>query len=370
MKMLKNLILSLVIPAPFFNTGAAQGPASSPENLIIVTLDGYRWQEFFGGLQQKMLESRYCHQPELLQRDFGADTPQESRRRIMPFMWDVIARQGVVLGNPAYGSRHNLRNPYWFSYPGYSELFCGRVDKKINSNGYRRNPNFTLFDALAADARFRGRMAIFGTWNAFPRIINAWRNGTDYFVDLSPDSGSGLRSRPLHFRTYWTRPPASFAGAEKDTFTFRFAMEYITRFKPRVVHIGFDETDHFGHSGHYDHYIRAAHLQDAYLRYLWDWIQDVPEYRNKTLLVVTTDHGRGEDPVEKWQHHNRRHGGREVWVAMMGPGVPAAGEWQQPADTWQEQVAPTLAALMGVHMKPHKKLAQPLEPVIKGLEKQ
>jgi hypothetical protein len=340
-----------------------------PENLIIVTLDGYRWQEFFGGLQAKLLQSTFCHNPEALTRDFGAETPQESRRRIMPFIWDVVAREGLILGNPALGSNHRLSNPYWFSYPGYSELFCGRADRKINSNGYPRNPNFTLFDALAADIRFRGKMVVVGTWNAFPRIINARRNGTAYFVDMKPDSGSGWRSRPLHFRSYLTRPPAPFSGAEKDTFTFRFALEYLARFKPRVIHIGFDETDHFGHAGNYDYYIRSAHLQDAYLRYLWNFLQSLPEYRDNTLLVITTDHGRGDDPVENWRHHNRKNGGREVWLAMMGPGVPAAGEWAQASETRQDQVAPTLAILLGVRMKPHKTMGTPLDMVINAAQK-
>lgn len=336
----------------------------SPRNLVIVTLDGYRWQEFFNGLQDKIVRSRFCHDPEALIRDFAAQTPQESRRRIMPFMWEVIAREGVILGNPALGSHHSLNNPFWFSYPGYSELFCGRVDKKINSNSYPRNPNFTLFDALAADERFRGKMAVVGTWNAFPRIINARRNGAEYFVDMTSDSSTGLRSRPLHFREYVCSLPAAFRGAGKDTFTFRFAMEYLARFKPRALHIGFDETDHFGHAGHYDNYIRSAHLQDAYVRYLWEYLQTIPEYSNNTLLVVTTDHGRGDDPLENWCHHNRKHGGREVWLAMMGPGVSATGEWAQPSETRQDQVTPTIAALMGVRMKPHKKLGKVLDMVL------
>lgn len=335
-----------------------------PQNLVIVTLDGYRWQEFFGGLQYKLVNSAFCRDADALRRDFGAETPQESRQRIMPFIWEMVAREGLILGNRALGSNHLLNNPYWFSYPGYSELFCGRVDRRINSNGFPRNPNFTLFDALAADERFRGKMVVGGTWNAFPRIINARRNGTEYFVDMTPDSGSGLRSRPLHFRTYITHPPAPFKGAGKDTFTFRFALEYLAQFKPRVIHIGFDETDHFAHTGHYDHYIRSAHLQDAYLRYLWDFLQSLPEYRDNTLLLVTTDHGRGNEPLENWRHHNRKNGGREVWLAMMGPGVPAAGEWAQPSETRHDQIASTVAFLMGVRMKPHKKLGKPLDMVV------
>ena len=72
----------------------------------------------------------------------------------------------------------------------------------------------------------------------------------------------------------------------------------------------------------------------------------MPEYAGKTALVVSTDHGRGSTPTD-WGNHGKEYpqAGR-IWIAAMGPGIPARGERENTSAT-QSQIAATLAWLVG-----------------------
>ena len=92
-----------------------------------------------------------------------------------------------------------------------------------------------------------------------------------------------------------------------------------------MLYIGMGETDEFGHGGRYDHYLHSAHAVDENLRTLWNTVQSLPEYRNKTTMIVTTDHGRGNAPDE-WKSHGEKIGGSDrIWIAIIGPDTPALG---------------------------------------------
>ena len=48
----------------------------------------------------------------------------------MPFFWGTIAKKGQVFGNPARKAAARVTNGLKFSYPGYSEMFCGFADPR------------------------------------------------------------------------------------------------------------------------------------------------------------------------------------------------------------------------------------------------
>src|SRR4051794_139835 len=103
------------------------------ENLIVVTLDGYRWQEFFSGADDAMLNKQFGGVRDLddLKKRFWRDTPEERRAAVMPFFWNTIAREGQIFGDQKRKAPTRLTNGLKFSYPGYSEMFCGFADPDI-----------------------------------------------------------------------------------------------------------------------------------------------------------------------------------------------------------------------------------------------
>jgi arylsulfatase A-like enzyme len=92
--------------------------------------------------------------------------------------------------------------------------------------------------------------------------------------------------------------------------------------------------------------LESAHRSDALIAELWALLQELPEYRGTTTLLITTDHGRGVGSRD-WQHHGSDVAGSDnVWLAAMGPGIAALGE-RAGVSSSQGQVAATVAAALG-----------------------
>jgi hypothetical protein len=113
-----------------------------------------------------------------------------------------------------------------------------------------------------------------------------------------------------------------------------------------VLYVMLGETDEWAHDQRYDLYLDAAWRGDRFIQRLWEMLQSMPEYAGKTALVISTDHGRGHS-VKDWGNHGKDYPqAGQIWIAAMGPGVPARGERSGGVAT-QSQVAATLAWLLG-----------------------
>lgn len=137
------------------------------QNLILISVDGLRWQEVFKGADSLLMKNK----------KYWAPTEQERRKKLMPFLWNAIETEGQLYGNREYGNKVNLRNEYWFSYPGRSETLCGYYDPKINSNSYPNNPNLNVLEFVNAQKGYDGKVVTFASWDALGRILNRDRNG-------------------------------------------------------------------------------------------------------------------------------------------------------------------------------------------------
>jgi hypothetical protein len=124
-------------------------------------------------------------------------------------------------------------------------------------------------------------------------------------------------------------------------------LDYVKAAKPRVLFVGYGETDNWAHQGRYDLVLDSAHRTDAFVRELWDTMQAMPEYRGTTTFIITTDHGRGGG-LAGWKEHGIEEKGSEnVWMAVIGPDTSALGERRGGAPVIQAQIAATLAAFIG-----------------------
>ena len=128
--------------------------AQSPQAVILITLDGARVEEVFGGLDREVLQSqlndrqRLADQP--VYKRFWADTPEARRQKLMPFFWGTLIREhGSIAGNRLLGSAVMTTNRKWFSYPGYSEILTSQShDDVITSNNKIHNPYPTVLEFL------------------------------------------------------------------------------------------------------------------------------------------------------------------------------------------------------------------------------
>lgn len=337
------VLLTLAAPA-----SAQDGRARS--NVVLVTLDGVRWQEVFRGADSALIDAEHggVEDPAALRARFWRESQTERRAALMPFLWGVVAQQGQLLGNADRGSVVRVTNGLNFSYPGYSEILTGFVDPRVDSNDKRPNPSVTLLEWLNRRDPWRGHVSAFTSWDCFPAIVNEERSGVLVNGGNEPVAGAVLGARESLVNELMPQIGVPWAGVRYDAFTQILALEHLERAQPRVLYIAFDETDEYAHEGRYDRLLDAIHRLDGYLAALWRTLERLEGYRGQTTLVVTTDHGRGDAPVE-WKNHGKDVAGAErIWIAVLGPDTPAAGERADVETVGQNQIAATLAAFLGV----------------------
>jgi Type I phosphodiesterase / nucleotide pyrophosphatase len=352
---LGRLVLSLAVVALPVRLAAAEPkeglapPLTKTRNVILVTTDGFRWQEVFGGADKALLnkENGGVEDLEALKSRFDRPTAQQRREALLPFLWNVVARKGQLLGDPDAGCEAKVTNGRNFSYPGYNEIFTGVADARIDSNDKVPNPNVSVFEWLNSKEAFRGRVAAFGSWDVYPYIFNRERSKLLVVAGWDPLAGYALSPEERMLNQLIASTHRIWDDNCYDSFTFHAAFQYLKRQHPRVLYIGLGETDEFAHDGRYDHYLQSAHRVDALLGMLWETLETMPEYRGATSLIVTTDHGRGDAPVEWKDHGAETKGSERIWIAVLGPDTPALGVRADARLVTQSQVAATISALLG-----------------------
>jgi hypothetical protein len=323
----------------------AQAPAQRAANVLVVTLDGLRWQEAFAGVDRALLGKAGEKPDSAAMKRFWRETADERRRALMPFLWDVVARGGQVFGDPASQSLAHVTNGLWFSYPGYAEMLSGLADSRIDSNDRIPNPNVTVLEWLNGRPAFASRVAAFGAWDLLPWIVNVERShlpvGNGY-----PPVPKPATDRERAINDLADDLPPLWDGAPFDAPIMQAALECLQTRKPRVLYVMLGETDEWAHEGRYDLYLDAAWRGDRFIRRLWDAAQAMPQYRGRTALVIAVDHGRG-DSAKDWTDHGRKVPAAErTWIAVLGPGVPSSGVRRGETVT-TAQIAATVAALLG-----------------------
>jgi hypothetical protein len=365
---LKRKLLLLAIEIVFLSIAAQNLSAQlKTRNVVLIVSDGLRWQEIFTGADPNLLNDKnggIWADPSRLRHDFWNDDPSERRRMLFPFLWDVVAKQGQVFGNQQKGSIARVTNGMAFSYPGYNEMLTGRPDPRIDSNEFGLNPNMTVFEWMNQLPEFRGNVAVYATWDVFKKIFNEPRSHLVLQAgwDL-PEKGQLTARQELLNELYRTTTRLDDEDVW-DSFLQIPMLEYVRSAHPRLLFVGYGETDNWAHSGRYDLVLESAHQFDKFVQQLWETMQSMPEYRGQTTFIITTDHGRGSG-LEEWKEHGVEEKGSEnIWIAVMGPDTDALGERTNTAIVTQAQIASTIAELLGKDFLKASPQAAPPLPVV------
>lgn len=320
-------------------------------NVILITLDGVRWQDVFTGIDTTLLNSSYTQDKGLLTEKYRGTSLDENRKLLMPFFWNTIAIEGQLHGNRLKGSKVDLTNKMMFSYPGYNEILTGRSDdKNINSNDKIYNLNKTILETANESNAYQGKVAAFGSWDVFPYILNDKRSGIPVNAGYTEAKGN-LSDRERFLNELQRQAPIIWESVRLDVFTHHFAMEYMKKNHPKLVYIGYGETDDFAHGGFFDLYMKSLQNTDALIADLWDYLQGDPFYKDTTYILITTDHGRGIGIAKdsKWTDHGIDvQGAQETWLAILGPGLDGSGEAIN-NQIFTNQIAPTILGLLNLN---------------------
>ena len=343
-----SALLSFRLASPIA-ASSQNSQSKTIRNVLVVTMDGLRWQEVFGGMMADLLTPKEGGVSEsakkMVEGRFAGATAEERRAKVLPFIWTVVAKTGQVFGDPSKGSDARVTNGMRFSYPGYNEILSGFPDPRINSNDRNLNPNVTVLEWLNGRPGFNGKVAAFASWELLPWIVNTERSHI-------PANGEGApitdpkTDRERAFNEFAADLPPYWGETRADAPTGFGALEYLKKNKPRVLYVMLGETDEWAHGRRYDLYLDAAWRNDRFIRRLWETAQSMPEYSGRTALILATDHGRG-NTGENWTSHGEKvPESDQIWMAVMGPGVAPLGA-REGVKVTQSQVAATIATLLG-----------------------
>lgn len=340
--------------------------AAADRYLWCVTIDGLRPEEVFTGADKRLIDKEIGGVDDVQQtlEKFWHTDAVRRREKLLPFFWKVLAKQGQVFGSTDHDSVVVVKNKRYFSYPGYQEILCGFPDDAIDSNDKINNKNTTVLEWLARKPRYSGKVAAFASWDVFPYILNAERSGIDVNAGwqeievAKSEVAKDLINRNIREIPHYWR------GARFDALTFQAAMQYLEVKQPSILYLALDETDDWCHDGRYDLYLEAARRCDRYLQTLWDYAQNSEKYRDKTSLILTTDHGRGNGR-EGWKNHgNDLPGSERIWMAVIGPATPSL-RVRSGVQATQGQYAASAAQLVGEDFTTHSPdIAPPLPEIV------
>ncbi len=322
-------------------------PTVAP-NIIIVTTDGFRWKEVFEGADASILSNeKYVKDTALLRQLYWDEKLTDRRKLLMPFVWNIIEKQGAIYGNKHFGNEVSIANPYKFSYAGYNELFTGYADRAVITNKARYNKNQTILDFINEQPAYNNNVAAFASWKLFDYIFNKPSTGIFLNSGYHAIQHDSLTVTEKLINGIQEDLFDSIISTRNDMLTFVAAKDYMKTQHPKVLYIAFGETDEYAHHGNYDGYLQSANAVDSYLSQLWYLVNSDPFYKNNTNLIVTTDHGRG-DGKNSWTRHDMfTNGSSNTWLMTLGPQFEIKGEVKTRTEINTEQIPQTIAQILG-----------------------
>jgi hypothetical protein len=342
--------------------------AAATRTVVLIVSDGLRWQEVFTGADPSLLNDEdggsWLADADLRERYWNEDAAVR-RKLLFPFLWGTVAAQGQLFGNQMRGSIARVTNGKAFSYPGYNEMTTGFPNDAIDSNEFGMNPNATVFEWLNEQPEFQGRVAVYGTWNAFDRIFNKPRSHLVMQTGWTLNPKPHETPRDVLLRQLFATTTEFDEEDAPNSFLQVPLLDYVATARPRVLFVGYGETDNWAHQGRYDLVLDSARRFDGFVAQLWRTMQAMPAYHGSTTFIITTDHGRGSGPSEWKEHGVEERGSENIWIGVLGPDTPALGERAQTATVTQAQIAATVAALLGKdYTRAQPRAAAPIDAVL------
>ncbi len=340
------VILLSMLPLLLFAKGGKD------PRLIIITIDGLRWQEVFCGADGNLLfDDDQVADTAQARQTYWRSTPEERREVLMPFTWSTIVQKGLLIGNRLKNSKMQVANWTKISYPGYCEMMTGMVDDAIVDNAPVNNPHRNVLEAANEDPRYKGSVVMYGSWKSTRFAIHNELAGIPASVSYEPNVAKKQTPCLLMVDRMLAGMPRYWGAEHFDAFTYAYAIETLKNDHPKVMWISFGDCDEWAHARRYDLYLDGAKGTDAFIRDIYEACEADRFYRGKTTYLITCDHGRGLGNA--WAHHGcDTYGSETTWLMLLGKGVEAMGETTECGPYYTKQIAATIASILGIDFTP------------------
>lgn len=260
--------------------------------VVLITLDGVRWQEVFNGSDPILYHGKPI-----------------SARELLPNMYHYFVDNGMVVGKE---SDFIATGPMHISLPGYLEIMRGHPSTDCQSN---ECTNIKLNETMADLFQ---ESAVIASWDTIKLTVS---DDPDRFVI---NCGRNYRSKGWYkadleekkdYPVYWEDPEY-----RPDFLTEEVALDYLQYYSPGFLWISFGDTDEWAHANNYEKYLEQLKHSDEFIGQVIKMINSVPDYTDYTF-VITADHGRGAG----WFYHGGEPESARDWLMMYGRGIPKKG---------------------------------------------
>jgi hypothetical protein len=306
--------------------------------VVLVVLDGVRWQEVFGGADRALANDRGMN-----------PLAWASPRKLMPNLQRLLDTRAIALGGPGRGAAITATGPQFISMPGYLEIFAGHPDPACDSNDCVRPVARTVIDDVL-ESSGADDVAVVSSWPSIARaasadptrlVVSAGRKRVERGDVLRADEGTAAQLD----RGGRVKPFPGEGDYRPDAITARVALRVLATEHPRLLFVGLGDADEYGHRNDYHGYLEAVHASDAFLGDLFATLDEMGARGRHTTVLVTADHGRAYDFKD--------HGGRypesgRVWLVAGGGDVRGHGLVAASRRHTLSDVAPTVRALLGI----------------------
>jgi hypothetical protein len=322
MKLLVVFLISSFSLVAFSNEGCeSRGP-----NVILLTFDGVRHQEFFKGTDK-----------------FHRHTIARSERgRLFPIFWSQHARGGMVLGR---NQTYQIASSVSVSLPSYQALMLGHAtDCKNNHCGPVKEETF--LEKIRRELNLSTQeVASFASWEGMMDAVAKDANQITRFIYPEIKNEDFLDPAITLLQTKAMTDLPSWKESRKDHYTFEMGLQYLRKHCPRVLYLSLVDSDEYGHNDDYPGYIKSLRTYDTYLHRLISTLKEMGDYGKQTTLIVTTDHSRGQGI--NWKNHGTDdQTEKNVFLFATGRGVEKVGQSRHQGN--HAQIRPTIEYLMGI----------------------
>lgn len=244
--------------------------AYKTKHVVVIVIDGPRYSETWGEVNHSNIPVR-----------------------------DSLLQEGVLIST-------FRNNGPTFTNPGHSAICTGNYEN-IANNGtqFPTNPSF-LQIWLKSNQSFVDKCSIIASKDKLHVLANC--NHPKYHNKYLPAIDCGVNGNGT-------------GGYRSDSLTFEHIKVALANQQPHLLIINFKDPDFYGHAADSARYIQAIKNTDKYVGEIWKILQTSPNYKNKTTLFVTNDHGRHLNGVANGfiSHGDGCEGCRHVELFALSP---------------------------------------------------
>ena len=329
---MRHLSYIVILTLPLIASGIGNN-----SNVILITLDGVRWQEFFNGsdsLLSKNISSEY----------YG---------HAFPLFWEKYSHQSAIYGHHKSGSPMST-NAVPVSLPGYKSIFLGH-DHDCDDNSCGRVQSETFPERLIHELNLdKLQVAGFASWGKIDQALEQ-NVGTIFINTNISDADDGTVDPVMDSLNVLQKsdPPQGWGGARRDIYTWAHSMHYLKKHRPRFLYIGLDDSDEYAHMRQYENYLASLRQYDQWIDQLMRLLKTMGEYGENTTVFISTDHGRGKRKM--WHGHANfswnlhLYTGKHIWCVILGSKIQPLGIVKNVREKSHQSIRPTVEILFGLN---------------------